>query len=99
MPAICYMPQSNLLFVAWQQLTSSGDLSYLGAQWRRDVAFAGYNIALQVSHLMSRIFSLMNSHVACARPMSAAWLAVVCKQQLSGTEDNVSLTYNASIPS
>lgn len=29
------------------QLTSSGDLSYLGAQWRRDVAFAGYNIALQ----------------------------------------------------
>ncbi|KAL3146681.1 hypothetical protein ABBQ32_000909 [Trebouxia sp. C0010 RCD-2024] len=29
------------------QLTSSGELSYLGAQWRRDVAFAGYNIALQ----------------------------------------------------
>lgn len=29
------------------QLTSSGDLSYLGAQWRQDVAFAGYNIALQ----------------------------------------------------
>ncbi|DBA89037.1 TPA: ABC transporter I member 20 [Trebouxia sp. C0005] len=25
----------------------AGDLSYLGAQWRRDVAFAGYNIALQ----------------------------------------------------
>ena len=44
------MPQSNLLSVDWQQLTSSGDLSYLGAQWRRDVAFAGYNIALQVSH-------------------------------------------------
>jgi hypothetical protein len=30
-------------------LTSSGDLSYLGQQWRRDVAFAGYNIPLQVS--------------------------------------------------
>lgn len=29
------------------QLTSSGDLSYLGAQWRRDVSFAGYNVALQ----------------------------------------------------
>ena len=45
------MPQSNLLLVDWQQLTSSGDLSYLGAQWRRDVAFAGYDIALQVSRL------------------------------------------------
>lgn len=29
-------------------LTSSGDLSYLGQQWRRDVAFAGYNVPLQV---------------------------------------------------
>ena len=39
---------SMIFFLCWQQLTSSGDLSYLGAQWRRDVAFAGYNIALQV---------------------------------------------------
>ncbi len=30
------------------QLTSSGDLSYLGQQWRRDVAFAGYNVPIQV---------------------------------------------------
>ncbi|CAL8468267.1 g7807 [Coccomyxa elongata] len=29
------------------QLTSSGDLSYLGQQWRRDVAFAGYNVPIQ----------------------------------------------------
>lgn len=32
-------------------LTSSGDLSYLGQQWRRDVAFAGYNMPLQVTPL------------------------------------------------
>jgi len=29
-------------------LTSSGDLSYLGQQWRRDIAFAGYNVPMQV---------------------------------------------------
>jgi CCR4-NOT complex subunit CAF16 len=29
------------------QLTASGDLSYLGPQWRRDIAFAGNNVALQ----------------------------------------------------
>ena len=27
-------------------LTSSGDLSYIGGNWQRDVAFAGYNIPL-----------------------------------------------------
>ena len=35
------------------QLTSSGQLSYLGQQWRRDVAFAGYNVPLQV-HIIWR---------------------------------------------
>lgn len=29
------------------QLVSSGDLSYLGPQWRRDIAFAGNNVAMQ----------------------------------------------------
>ncbi len=28
-------------------LAASGDLSYLGAQWRRDVAFAGYDVPIQ----------------------------------------------------
>ena len=30
------------------QLTASGDLSYLGGNWDRDIAFAGYSIPLQV---------------------------------------------------
>ncbi|QHN77211.1 ABC transporter I family member [Arachis hypogaea] len=29
-------------------LTSSGDLCYLGGEWRRDVAFAGYEVAIQM---------------------------------------------------
>uniref|UniRef100_A0A804R7G2 ABC transporter domain-containing protein n=1 Tax=Zea mays TaxID=4577 RepID=A0A804R7G2_MAIZE len=29
-------------------LTSSGDLSYLGGEWRRDVAFAGYQVNIQM---------------------------------------------------
>lgn len=29
------------------ELTSSGDLSYLGGTWTRDIAFAGYSIPLQ----------------------------------------------------
>ena len=29
------------------QLVASGDLSYLGPQWRRDIAFAGNNVAMQ----------------------------------------------------
>lgn len=29
------------------QLVSSGDLSYLGPQWRRDIAFAGNNVPMQ----------------------------------------------------
>ncbi len=30
------------------QLTGSGDLSYVGGNWDRDVAFAGYSVPLQV---------------------------------------------------
>ena len=30
------------------QLVSSGDVSFLGPTWRRDIAFAGNNVALQV---------------------------------------------------
>lgn len=29
-------------------LVSSGDLSYLGPQWRRDIAFAGNDVPMQV---------------------------------------------------
>ncbi|CAA6653887.1 unnamed protein product [Spirodela intermedia] len=29
-------------------LTSSGDLSYLGGEWRRDVAFAGFEVPIQM---------------------------------------------------
>lgn len=29
-------------------LTSSGDLAYLGGEWRRDVAFAGFDVPLQM---------------------------------------------------
>jgi hypothetical protein len=32
-----------------QDLTCSGQLSYLGTSWRKDVAFAGYGVPLQVS--------------------------------------------------
>ena len=31
------------------ELTSCGDLSYLGGNWDRDIAFAGYSIPLQAS--------------------------------------------------
>ena len=30
-------------------LTSSGELSYIGGSWDRDIAFAGYSIPLQVA--------------------------------------------------
>jgi CCR4-NOT complex subunit CAF16 len=29
------------------QLVAGGELSYLGPQWRRDIAFAGSNVAMQ----------------------------------------------------
>lgn len=29
-------------------LTTSGDMSYLGGEWRRDVAFAGFEVAIQM---------------------------------------------------
>ncbi|KAM1160157.1 hypothetical protein ACFX19_033806 [Malus domestica] len=29
-------------------LTGSGDLSYLGGEWRRDVAFAGFDVPIQM---------------------------------------------------
>ena len=31
-------------------LTASGRLSYLGGNWDRDIAFAGYSIPLQADH-------------------------------------------------
>ncbi|KAK9692135.1 hypothetical protein RND81_09G242700 [Saponaria officinalis] len=30
-------------------LTSSGDLSYLGGEWKRDVAFAGFEVSIQMN--------------------------------------------------
>ena len=58
---VCFIARVNVpVFLYWQQLTSSGDLSYLGAQWRRDVAFAGYNIALQVYMYSSVCFSALS---------------------------------------
>jgi CCR4-NOT complex subunit CAF16 len=41
-------------------LTSGGDLSYLGQQWRRDIAFAGYNVPIQV--LSWACTSLLSHH-------------------------------------
>lgn len=41
-----------------QDLTCSGQLSYLGTSWRKDVAFAGYGVPLQV-----RLTVLCHSHV------------------------------------
>jgi hypothetical protein len=38
-----------LLLLLLQDLTCSGQLSYLGTSWRKDVAFAGYGVPLQVS--------------------------------------------------
>jgi hypothetical protein len=35
-----------------QDLTCSGQLSYLGTSWRKDVAFAGYGVPLQVRLLL-----------------------------------------------
>lgn len=34
-------------------LTASGELSYIGGNWERDVAFAGYSVPLQVRSLCS----------------------------------------------
>lgn len=31
------------------QLTASGDMSYIGGSWDRDIAFAGYSVPLQVT--------------------------------------------------
>lgn len=33
------------------ELAASGRLSYLGGNWDRDIAFAGYSIPMQVLHL------------------------------------------------
>ena len=65
----CTFNTSVLLY--WQQLTSSGDLSYLGAQWRRDVAFAGYNIALQVYICPSAFFTLSLCHAITVKAFCA----------------------------
>lgn len=37
-----------------QDLTCSGRLSYLGTSWRKDVAFAGYGVPLQVRRASRR---------------------------------------------
>lgn len=34
------------------QLVSTGEVSFLGPTWRRDIAFAGNNVALQVRHCL-----------------------------------------------
>jgi hypothetical protein len=59
-----------LLLPPPQDLTCSGQLSYLGTSWRKDVAFAGYGVPLQVGCV---------SHTTCwGEP------AEVCTQHVRG---------------
>ena len=55
------------------QLTSSGQLSYLGQQWRRDIAFAGSNVPIQVA--LVSVYML-----APLAPCNARPAAINCKQ-------------------
>lgn len=41
------MDELILLNLCMQNLTCTGQLSYLGTSWRKDVSFAGYGVALQ----------------------------------------------------
>lgn len=54
-------------------LTSSGALSYVGGNWERDIAFAGYAIPLAVSAAV-----LCNLTAAHARRLLRRWLAMLC---------------------
>lgn len=47
-------------------LTSSGDLGYLGAQWRRDAGCAGSDVPIQVPSLANA------TPVQCIQPVAAA---------------------------
>lgn len=57
------------------ELTTSGELAYLGGNWVRDIAFAGYSIPLQVClHLLATFATLL-----CSTGRS---FAAACKQSL-----------------
>lgn len=57
-----------------QALTCSGQLSYLGTSWRKDVAFAGYGVALQVRPSSTQPLALPPS----ASRLSIPGCAVAC---------------------
>lgn len=40
-------------------LTASGRLSYLGGNWERDIAFAGYSIPMQVSRWLHQLLETL----------------------------------------
>ena len=68
------------------KLTASGDLSYLGGNWVRDIAFAGYSIPLQVLAAESCTNSSARSKLTtCAMLLLACCTArQLCTRAVSG---------------
>lgn len=64
MPRARISPHLALLSSAAQQLTCSGQLGYLGTSWRKDVAFAGYGVPLQVSAVTVQLVTIPSSRHA-----------------------------------
>lgn len=60
-------------------LTSSGDLCYLGGEWRRDVAFAGFEVPIQMDVSAEK----MIFGVSCIDPQRRAELIKVLDIDLS----------------
>lgn len=67
-------------------LTSSGDLSYLGGEWKRDVAFAGFEVSIQMDISAEK----MIFGVAGVDPARRAELIKVLDIDLSWRMHNVS---------
>ena len=75
-------------------LTASGELSYIGGNWERDVAFAGYSVPLQVRSLCSSC-SHLGSPSKSLNPTEALLRSICLKLGAQRVSDAVKAAHHS----
>lgn len=66
------------------ELTTSGDVAYIGGNWERDVAFAGYSVPLQVRAVMAVYMQL--HELCCMFDTASDHSPLLCRREGSVLE-------------
>ena len=84
------------------ELTTSGDVAYIGGNWERDVAFAGYSVPLQVCDtrigrtVLDQVMQAEHRIISCCTSRTACTLLLCCLSRVASALARCSAMCRAS---